>query len=403
MKFTFYNSSSLHYGVYSGLLLLLSLSACQNESSEPFQYWTLPYAGEYVFYPLAWQELIILPASCGGAPCLKAVRRQDGEEVWRLQNDMLQDIFYNTQPHISGELLLMSSGRHLVAVSLMSGTIIWTDTHQSVGDPYLTATDEQAFRTYPAIGQGGFEVYQFQLSNGQKERIQYIPVRNTGSASARPPTPIRLSDSLILVSPVVDYLLREGTHSYLMAWWKSRPTEHHTQQAYPDNAMGYGATLPLMAVGQRIYGVAHDEVICYDPVSNVEIWRVRLPRGLLTSRLSYYDGHLYIASEDAVLHVLDAVTGAMAWEVEIAGTPSRVFHTKDDIFLIGGSDRLLYQISRSRQQKAALYQGPKAKPLVPVAHISEHQALLSDGELWHSIPLNVLADSLPVYKKFSIQ
>ncbi|NBC05662.1 MAG: PQQ-binding-like beta-propeller repeat protein [Bacteroidetes bacterium] len=374
-------------------LLLVALLSCQNNAKEQV-YWSVPYAEEYAFYPVAWKQLLVLPSYCEGEPCLQAVNQRDGKEAWRLRHPALRSLFYNSTPYLVGEQLVFAAGQHLLAIAASSGELLWQHTHLRSGDPYLFGDSQHVYRSYPAATNKGFEVYQFALDNGQAEHIQTIPVRNSTSSLARSPVCVDQPGSSLLVSSVVDYLPQGGTESYLLSWRKEQPLEQHKHEVYPNNSKGYGATLPPLYVNNHLYGMAYNEVFGYDPFRKTEIWRTALPRELLTSRLSWHDGYLYAATEDAVLYVLDAVHGEKKWEVDIAGTPSRIFHTKDGIFLIGGSDRLLYQVSRDKQQVIAIYQNQEATGFERVAYISKDIAVLSDGKRWHGIPLGSLADSL---------
>ena len=374
-------------------LLMLVLSSCQDEVQEQV-YWSVPYADECAFYPVAWKELLVLPSYCEGEPCLRALNQRDGKEVWRLRHPALRSLFYNSTPYLGGERLVFAAGQELLAIAASSGELLWQHTHPRAGDPYLFGDSQYVYRSYPAATNDGFEVYQFALDNGQAEHIQTITVRNSTSSLARSPVCVDQPGSPLLVSPVVDYLPQEGTDSYLLSWRKDQPAEQHKHEVYPNNTKGYGATLPPLRVKSHLYCMAYNEVVGYDLFRKTEIWRTALPRELLTSRLSWHDNQLYAATEDAVLYALDAVNGDIKWKVDIAGTPSRMFHTKDYVFLIGGSDRLLYQVSRDKQQVTATYQNREAKGFRRVAYISASLAVLSDGKWWHGIPLESLGDSL---------
>lgn len=383
-------------------LLLMTLLSCQEHAQEPL-YWSVPYADECAFYPVAWQGLLVLPSYCGGEPCLRAVNQLDGEEAWRLRNPALRSLFYNSTPYLGGERLVFAAGNQLLAIALSSGKLVWQYTHPRAGDPYIFGDDQYVYRSYPAAGSNGFEIYQFALDDGKAEHIQTLTVRNSASSLVRSPVSMKQQGSRLLVSSVVDYLAQKGTNSYLLSWDKDQPAEHHKHEIYPDNAKGYGATLPPLYINRHLYCMAYNELVSYDPFGKAEIWRTTLPRELLTSRLSWYDGLLYAATEDAVLYAIEAKSGEIRWKVDIAGTPSRIFHTKAYLFLVGGSDRLLYQISRDKQQVIATYQSRAAPGFERIAYISKDIAILSDGQSWHGIPLTDLPDSLELHQRFDVQ
>jgi outer membrane protein assembly factor BamB len=105
--------------------------------------------------------------------------------------------------------------------------------------------------------------------------------------------------------------------------------------------------------------------------------------------------NLFLACEDEKLYAISASTGKLQWSSPIAGTPSRVFHAPEAIYLIGGSDQVLYEVDRHTGQVLGRYafQGT-ARKLRRLAYFGHGVAVLNDGHNWQAVPLTALPTQL---------
>ncbi|MCB0587520.1 MAG: PQQ-like beta-propeller repeat protein [Phaeodactylibacter sp.] len=153
-------------------------------------------------------------------------------------------------------------------------------------------------------------------------------------------------EDTICITGTIHFVPRASTKSVLVFWPLNDTSSLKTIEIYPENPSGDGVAHQGIVEGDRTYWVANNQVACIGMEDQNEIWRVSLPRDMLTSRLLLDDGSLFFACENEVLYALDAENGRILWQCPIAGTPSRVHVNKDKLFLIGGSDGNLYIINK---------------------------------------------------------
>ena len=128
-------------------------------------------------------------------------------------------------------------------------------------------------------------------------------------------------------------------------------------------------------------------LICYDHKHNRICWRRQMPAPMVTSRLVVHDGTLYFAAEDGELYALDSSSGTLLWTAPIGGSPSRVFISGEWLFLVGGSDGILYGIRRSDgaivlTKRAAQHSIAEGIYYQRTCYADEEGVLLFDGEVW---------------------
>lgn len=375
-------------------LFLASLLGCTPTEQEA---WALPCSSSFEFYPLRWGPLLILSSECEGVPCIKGVSLRSGQEAWSLSDSLFSQVYYNFQPYLDEDYLVLPIGRELLCLSPESGEVRWRHQHERPGDAHVFGDGRFVYRSYRAPSDSAFEWVRLELTSGRDSLLLTAPVSLASRCLMRSPMPFFDGRDSGLVSPVIDYTPRGNTQSYLLLWKQGQAGEPLRHTIYPDNSQGVGAALPAVLSGKLSFWVTHRDLTAFDLEAGQELWRISLPHGLLTSRLSKHGECLYLACENERLYAISAADGHIRWSLPNSGTPSRIFHTEDRIFLIGGADQLLYEIDRSKGQILSRYAGKTAeRNLRRPAYFSSEAALINDGARWKALPSFALRDSLKV-------
>lgn len=66
---------------------------------------------------------------------------------------------------------------------------------------------------------------------------------------------------------------------------------------------------------------------------------------MLTSAPVVSKDGLYCPMEDGYIYKFNLADGSLVWKVKTAATPSRLVSAQDFLFIVGGSDGVLYAIS----------------------------------------------------------
>ncbi|MEQ8706985.1 MAG: PQQ-binding-like beta-propeller repeat protein [Phaeodactylibacter sp.] len=372
--------------------LLISLSGCSSVLQES---WVVPCSGHFEFYPLNWEQLLILSSSCDSEPCIKAIDLRSGEEAWSLSDTLFKQVYYNFQPYLDERYLVLPVGRELICLSPKTGEILWQSRRSRSGDSHVFGDGQFVYRSYVATSDSAFEWIRFDLDSGRDSLLLMSPVSKASRCLMRSPVPFFDGRDSGLVSPVIDYEPRGLTESYLLLWKQEQSAAAVRHTIYPDNEQGRGPSLPPVVAGKHSWWVASQDVVSFDLANEKIVWRVTLPHGLLTSRLTLHGDNLFLACEDEKLYAIAASTGKLQWSSPIAGTPGRVFHAPEATYLIGGSDQVLYEIDRHKGQVLDRYafQGTGRK-LRRVAYFGHGVAVLNDGRNWQAVPLTALPTQL---------
>ena len=154
------------------------------------------------------------------------------------------------------------------------------------------------------------------------------------------------SHDTICITSIINYIPSKITTNQLIFWNINDTSTQKEIKIYPDNQKGDGVTQQAILYDSNSYWVANNQVICINIETQLEIWRTKLPRGMLTSRLFVDENIVYFACENEVLYALKAEDGSILWKCNISGTPGRIHINKDKLYLVGGSDGNLYVIDK---------------------------------------------------------
>ena len=331
--------------------------------------------------------------------CLKAVKVNNGKTVWEWpdRDSMIRKNFYNLTPYLFENILLFPAAKDLIAIDLNTGKTLWHKEKEFSGESHLAGIGSKAVRTYHDVADGFHKVFLIDVDNGNMKEIERIPMLTEGRNHVRSPFiySSETEDTICVVS-VIEYVPRKITKSYLLFWKLNDTSFHKKIPIYKDNLYGDGVTQQCIADEENSYWVANDEVVCVSVDHQDEIWRSKMSMGMLTSRLIMNGNYLYYACEDENLYALDKKSGSVLWSCKIAGTPGRIFINRDVLFITGGSDGRLYQISKETgelisSEKIAGHDVKKGKYLRRTLFAGQDVLILNDGHSWFGYSIGGLA------------
>ncbi len=378
------------------LFLCIVVIGCQVANEVDRKMWTIPSSPHYKLYPIIYNDIVILASDCNGDNCLKAINKYNGEVEWQwVADDILSGAYYNLTPYVFSEILLLPIKEHLIAIDLRSGKIRWQDSKAFSGEPYLDGIGYHAVRSYFNQKNKKHLIYLIDITNGSMKVIKEINQPVEANSYVRTPHIFKLNErpnDTFLVSSTIEYIPNKQTNSYLSFWSLSHPTSTQDLSIYKPNSKGYGVTKQCITDHPFSYWVANNELVCIDLSQRKEVWRTKMKRGMLTSRLSQDERRLYYASEDEVLYAIDKQDGSITWEVPIAGTPSRLSIDDKLLYLIGGSDGNLYVINSAdgqiiSKQRISRHNIEKQHFLRRTFIAEDNLLILNDGKNWKCIPL----------------
>lgn len=381
-----------------GFFLLLFYGCI--DDSIPNRAWKIHASKAFEFYPVLLGDLVLIPSSCNHIACIKAVDWRTGEVKWTYANDHLKSFYYNSMMYASVSNLLIPLKKDLICINTENGCERWQYSNTLSGDFNVFGADDIVYRSYPDPRSDTlYNTLSFNIKNGKILKKYIHSIRSAPTSIFRSPTIAHIHDEVVLLSSVVDYLPAHSTYSFIESWHRDGDFASERTKVYKENKEGLGLTLPLVVDNDMSFGIAHREVFCYDIPHDSIVWRTILPKGILTSRVSLYNDTLFIACEDEMLYSFSTSDGEILNKTKVAGTPSRLFHTTNDIWIVGGSDRLLYQLDRSTMSIINKYNfRSNQKVLHRTALITANFALLTDGNFWYSYPLSEIKDHLLSHK-----
>jgi hypothetical protein len=366
-------------------VLFFMVSGCSPTPKAGYRPWTDYASPTFEFYPIRIANQLIIPSYCVDKACIKSVDLFTGKENWAVSNPVFEKIFYNFQPYSDSSVLVLPIGNTTICIDVKNGEVLWVDEHPTSGDSNMFGDGTYAYRTFPSLSDTSFHVLQFDLYSGRKEKIMTYKVNNASSSMMRSPQPIVISGDTTLITSVIDHVPLKNTESYILKWRKKDEKKIVKHEVYPRNKKGVGASLPPLVINNKSYWVSHTDIVKYNNITEQEVWRIKLPRGLLTSRLAVHEGTLYAACENEKLYAISIDEGSIKWELGIAGTPSRLFCVEDNLYLIGGSDRLLYNIDINSESLKGKYRFKDQQiTLHRASFFTEQLAVLTDGKFWYS-------------------
>jgi outer membrane protein assembly factor BamB len=275
----------------------------------------------------------------------KVLNLNDGSVAWaHADTTDAPPPYYNLDGVSTKGLLCLPANSSVKVLDWDTGREKWHFTPQGspvqhlalYRDHYLlqTTNDWQARKTH---------LYRYDLKSGAMKLCWSIPWPDSTQLLGYSPLPLA-EEGLALFVATVRHTESRQTHSFWQVVEIGSGRVVRTGDAYPENTDGHGPTKQPIRCGKDVLIVAYDQVFRLDPRTGAEVWRLTLPRDMLTSRPLLDGDALYCAMEDAMLYKIDATTGQVLWETAISGTPSRMAICGRHLFVIGGGDGMLYTI-----------------------------------------------------------
>ncbi|MEZ4942366.1 MAG: PQQ-binding-like beta-propeller repeat protein [Saprospiraceae bacterium] len=281
----------------------------------------------------------------GAAPVFYALDGKQGGIDWQLTDTVCTGkVYYNMKPFVSKQGICLPCGRATTCVDIKTGKTRWVNEQsgqpEQTLEPYTNNSFLQAVNDWD-----GRQSHIREVSAIDGNARPIYTVRWPDSSKLLIRTPVKVNNKLLLFTAVK---MRYGTNETVAKW---HLLEHSTGEilsegeAYPGNRDGYGVTKQPILIGDKAYMVAYDAVFCVSTTTGKELWRKKLPRDMLTSAPVVSKDGLYCPMEDGYIYKFNLADGSLVWKVKTAATPSRLVSAQDFLFIVGGSDGVLYAIS----------------------------------------------------------
>ncbi|MEO1261608.1 MAG: PQQ-binding-like beta-propeller repeat protein [Bacteroidota bacterium] len=376
--------------------VLFSMSSCSNIGKRNYSPWQMEVSANFNLYPIVHEDMAILASNCNDSNCLKAINKYTGKTLWNWidTNKTLGNAYYNLSPYIFSNALILPISRDLIAIDLATGKTLWHHKKEYAGESFVDGLGDKVARTYYDDTEKVHKVFLVDIPTGSMREVKRFGTPEKGKKFVRTPclSKSKNSNDTLCIASVIEYMPGKMTKSYLSFWKLPDTSLTQDMKIYRDNKSGYGVTKQCITDKLKSYWVANDEIVCVDLQERAELWRTKMKRGMLTSRMVQDEKHLFYACEDEYLYALDKGNGNFVWKCRIAGTPSRVFTDDDILYLIGGSDGKLYMVHKETGQLVS-------RQKIPGHHISdgiflrrtlfvdEDIIILNDGQKWHCYAL----------------
>ena len=378
------------------LFLTIFSASCVSDNANHVEFWKVSSAPNFRLYPIAHKNLVILACDCNGERCLKAVNKFTGKLVWSwIEDEILSESYYNFEPYIYSNLLILPIKSKLIAIDLNNGTTKWENNKDYPGEPFLDGLGESVVRTYYSLKENKHIIFLIDIYSGHMQAIKEYSLSLDGTNFVRTPHIYKLgkeSKDTSLVSSIIEYVPNKSTISYLSFATLSNPSLEHNTNIYQENKQGYGVTKQCISDGKKSFWVAHHDLVYIDLETRKEIWRTTMPAGMLTSKLYQSKEYLFFACEDEIIYKISKNNGEIVWQCPIAGTPSRLFISKNNLYIIGGSNGILYiidSITGATLSKQSITGENKSNNrfLRRTFIVGDESIVLNDGENWLCYPI----------------
>lgn len=361
--------------------------------------WQAKLPGEAYLYPTPLGADFLLSWHGDEGQHFATLSRQDGsvKAQWRCNTGSPTPLYYNLMGAFSENKLLLPAPRSILAIT--PGKCLALDTPFESGEPALTVHDGIAYRVY----------YDEQHRRGQLT-AQYLngdSLRVFATRTAPAPSVIFFKNPLLCSDEQTGRVVVAGYTEYDDATRLTRNgvlrislPEGRTlsdQALTPPNREARGLNQQPVAYRNLSFWTVQQELICFDHVHNSVRWRRQMPAPMVTSRLLVHEGSLYFAAEDGKLYALALPSGALRWSATISGSPGRVFPAGKFLFVVGGSDGVLYGINSDNGEVVVKQRSPQHNISKGIfyqrtCYADENGVLLFDGNTWQYFSANMPCD-----------
>lgn len=352
---------------------------------EEYLPWTLERAEQINFYPIAYDDYVILPSKCEEEECITCLKAQTGKIQWQISNPLFSKIYYNFQPYIFDHKLVLPIGNTILVLSLHTGEELWAYSHPFSGESYAYGSDEKVYRTYTNIEEAYTEILEFDLEEYTFKKVFSKQFGSGYKVLFRSPVPGTYANQFWLLSNYIAYRPPEDTRSALVlikgvdsSNVEYLPLKHLAHQ-------GRGAAISPVVKEGLAYWQVDTLLMAVDLQSRAIKWSYSIPIGLLTSKIIVDQQRVYIPAENKTLYALDRLSGKEIWTQSIGGTPGRMQLRENHIWLVGGSDQTLYRIHKTSGEISHRFKSSNSVlPLTRQILAKENFILLSNQTSWFS-------------------
>jgi outer membrane protein assembly factor BamB len=249
---------------------------------------------------------VAVPAK-SGAPTLTEVA-----PVWSFRSE---DELRGSPTHANGVIYIGAYDNNLYAVNAADGKLLWKYATDGGLPGWPTVHQDQVF-----IGSEDRRVHVISAKTGKMQWTYYTdgPVRSSP----------RISENHLFVGSDDGHLHAVNITNGRRAW-KSQAT-------------GPVRCRPALAQERLYFGCETGDFYCLD-FSGEQKWRFKAKRGITASPL-YFNGTVYVGSQDGMIYALDASSGWRLWQARtnkpIISSPAVDGHQ----LVIGSADNQLYCI-----------------------------------------------------------
>lgn len=340
------------------VLLFLSFSSILLDSCRPRekelqlkQLWRTPVFESHTemaesIYPVQIGDRVLTAKLLDDtAPLFYALDIKQGRIFWQLTDTACTGkIYYNMKPFVSKQGICLPCGKATMCVDIKTGKPRWVNEQsghpEQTLEPFTHSTFLQSVNDWD-----GRKSYIQEVSSIDGDTKPIYTVKWPDSAKLLIKTPVKVNNKLLLFTSI---MMQYGTNKTVAKWHLLKCSTGEILLegvAYPENKSGYGVTKQPVVMGDRAFMIAYDNVFCVSTTDGEEVWRVVLPRDMLTSMpIASKDG-LFCPMEDGYVYKLDVGSGRTVWKTKISATPSRPVIINDILFIVGGSDGILYVVS----------------------------------------------------------
>lgn len=329
------------------------LGSCQPEKKELQlqQMWRRPVFESHTetaesIYPVqAGDRVLTAKLLDGVAPTFYALDVKPGRILWQLTDTVCTGkVYYNLRPFVSKQGICLPCGKTTMCVDTKIGKRRWVSEQaghpEQILEPCTNSTFLQSVNDWD-----GRQSYIQEVSSIDGDTKPIYAMKWQDSTKLLIRTPVKVNNELLLFTSIE---MQYGTNETVAKWLllkRSTGEIFSEGRAYSENKSGYGVTKQPVLVGDRAFMVAYDNVFCISTTDGKELWRTALPRDMLTSMPVASKEGLFCPMEDGYVYKLDLDSGKIVWKAKISATPSRPVIIKDLMFIVGGSDGILYVVS----------------------------------------------------------
>lgn len=292
------------------------------------------------------------------APVFYALDTKQGRIIWQLTDTVCAgQVYYNMKPYALKQEIVLPCGRAIKCVDINTGKTRWANEQSGYPEQFLEPSTSNTL--LQAVNDwDGRESHIQEVSPIDGEATPIYKIRWPDSSKLFIRTPVKVNDELLLFSSIT---VKYGTNETVPKWHLlNRRTDEIISEgmAYPENKDGYGVTKQPVIMGDKAFMVAFDNVFCVSATTGKELWRKTLPRDMLTSSpIAGKDG-LFCPMEDEYIYKLSFDDGKIIWKAKISATPSRPVIVQNHLFIVGGSDGMLYVVSTNDGKIVRILKSP---------------------------------------------